>query len=162
MRSAGCRRRRYSTPCGVIIAGRRLVKEAVSSTNIILESSMNRAEMIDAMSEQLDMSRKDATAAINAVFHPVDGMIAKAMKKGDKVSITGFGTVNVRKRAARKARNPQTGESIRVGASKAPGFKAGQSLKATVNGKSATRAAKPAKKAARKAAKKTAKKARRR
>lgn len=112
---------------------------------------MNRAEMIDALAEQLELSRKDATAAINAIFHPADGMIAKALKKGDKVTITGFGVFGVRKRAARKARNPQTGETIRVAASKAPAFKAGQSLKATVNGKAV------AKKAPAKAGKKAAK-----
>ena len=125
---------------------------------------MNRAEMIDALSEQMDLSRKDATTAVNSIFHPADGMIAKALKKGDKVTITGFGVFGVRKRAARKARNPQTGESIKVAASKAPGFKAGQSLKATVNNKAASKTAKTAKtakKAGRKVAKKAAKKARR-
>ncbi len=121
---------------------------------------MNRAEMIDALSEQLKVTRKEATNAMNAIFHPSDGMIAKALKKGDKVAITGFGSFGVRKRAARKARNPLTGESIRVAASKAPGFKAGQSLKATVNGKAAA-ARKTVKKAAKKVTKKAAKKARR-
>lgn len=123
---------------------------------------MNRAEMIDALSEQMDISRKDAATAIGTIFHPADGMIAKALKKGDKVTITGFGVFSVRKRAARKARNPQTGESIKVAASKAPGFKAGQSLKATVNGKATAKVAKKAaKKVVKKAAKKAVKKARR-
>lgn len=124
---------------------------------------MNRAEMIDALSEQLNVTRKEASNAINAIFHPAEGMIAKALKKGDKVAITGFGSFGVRKRAARKARNPLTGESIRVAASKAPGFKAGQSLKATVNGKvaAAKKTAKKATKSAKKTVKRAAKKARR-
>lgn len=115
---------------------------------------MNRAEMIDALIERSDLSRKDAIGVITTIFHPADGMIARALKKGDKVTITGFGVFGVRKRAARKARNPQTGESIKVGASKAAGFKAGASLKATLNGKAP--AAKVAGKAAGKSAAKTA------
>ncbi len=111
---------------------------------------MNRAEMIDALIERSDLSRKDAMGVINSIFHPADGLIARALKKGDKVTVTGFGVFSVRKRAARKARNPQTGESIKVGASKAAGFKAGASLKATLNGKA------PAAKAAGKSAAKSA------
>ena len=72
---------------------------------------------------------------VGFIFHPSEGLIARALKKGDPVAITGFGAFGVRKRAARTARNPQTGESIKVAATKAPGFKAGASLKATVSGK---------------------------
>lgn len=115
---------------------------------------MNRAEMIDALIERSDLSRKDAMGVINSIFHPADGMIARALKKGDKVTITGFGVFGVRKRAARKARNPQTGEAIKVGASKAAGFKAGASLKATLNGKAT--ATKSASKTASKTASKSA------
>lgn len=121
---------------------------------------MNRAEMIDALIERHDLTRKDATAVMNTFFHPSEGVIAKTLKKGDKVTITGFGVFGVRKRAARKARNPQTGEAIKVAASKAPGFKAGASLKATVNGKAP--AAKSAGKAAGKSAGKTAAKGKKR
>ena len=96
---------------------------------------MNRAELVDALAERAELSRREANDIVSAIFHPSEGIIAKALKKGDMVSLTGFGAFGVRKRAARTARNPQTGESIKVAASKVPGFKAGASFKATVSGK---------------------------
>lgn len=107
---------------------------------------MNRAELVDALAERAELSRREANDIVSAIFHPSEGIIAKALKKGDQVSLTGFGAFGVRKRAARTARNPQTGESIKVAASKVPGFKAGASFKATVSGKGG--AAKGAAKAA--------------
>lgn len=117
---------------------------------------MNRTELIDALADRFEMSRRQAGEVVNAIFHPSEGYIAKALKKGDTVALTGFGAFSVRKRGARMGRNPQTGESIKVAASKAPGFKAGASLKATVNGKARGAGKSPAKGAAKSAAKKGA------
>jgi len=124
---------------------------------------MNRAELIDALAERMaPMSRRQAGDVVAALFNPNDGILAKALKKGDSVSLTGFGAFSVRKRSARTARNPQTGASIKVPATKVPAFKAGASLKGMVSGKSKAAVAKkaPAKRA--KAVKKTAKKTARR
>ncbi len=97
---------------------------------------MNRAELVDALAERMEMSRREAGDVITALFNPTEGVIAKALKKGDVVSLTGFGAFGVRKRSARTARNPQTGEPIKVAATKVPAFKAGASLKAVISGKS--------------------------
>ena len=105
---------------------------------------MNRAELIDALAERTELTRKDATAVVGHLFSPTEGIIAKAIKKGDKVVLTGFGAFMSRKRNARKARNPQTGESIKVAATKVPAFKAGAGLKAAISGKAAPAAKKGA------------------
>lgn len=86
---------------------------------------MNKTELIMLVAEQADLSKADASRAVDAVF---DG-IAGALKKGDKVSLVGFGTFSVRERAARTGRNPKTGQSIQIAAGKTPGFKAGKALK---------------------------------
>lgn len=117
---------------------------------------MNRTELIDALADRFEMSRRQAGEVVNAIFHPSEGLIAKSLKKGDTVALTGFGAFGVRKRGARMGRNPQTGESIKVAASKAPGFKAGASLKATVNGKARTAGKSATKAAGKSAAKKGA------
>jgi DNA-binding protein HU-beta len=117
---------------------------------------MNRTEMIDELADRFEMSRRMAGDVVNAIFHPGDGMIARALKKGEQVALTGFGAFGVRKRSARTARNPQTGESIKVAATKVPGFKAGASLKGTVSGKAKAGAAKGGAKSAAKGAKKGA------
>lgn len=117
---------------------------------------MNRAELIDALAERMEMSRRQAGDVVTAIFNPADGLIARSLKKGDSVALTGFGNFTVRKRSARTARNPQTGESIKVAATKVPAFKAGASLKGTISGKTKA-AAKPAKKAAAKKGAKPAK-----
>jgi len=86
---------------------------------------VNKAELIEAVAESADISKAAASRA-------VDGMtkaITKALKKGDTVTLVGFGTFSVRKRAARQGRNPQTGEVIKIKASKQPVFKAGKALK---------------------------------
>ncbi len=86
---------------------------------------MNKAELIEAVAASADISKAAASRA-------VDGMtkaITKALKKGDTVTLVGFGTFSVRKRAARQGRNPQTGEVIKIKASKQPVFKAGKALK---------------------------------
>jgi len=100
---------------------------------------MNRAELVDSLMEQTELSRKDANNVVTAMFNPNEGIIARALKKGDRIAITGFGVFGVRKRNARTARNPQTGAPIKVAAAKVPGFKAGAGLKAVVNGKAAAK-----------------------
>ena len=90
---------------------------------------MNKSELIEAVSSKADLSKADAGRAVDAAFEA----ITKALKKNDKVSLVGFGTFEVRKRAARTGRNPKTGETIQIKASKVPGFKAGKALKDAVN-----------------------------
>ena len=92
---------------------------------------MNKAELIAKIAEKANLTKKDAEAALNAFVSSVEG----ALKKDDKVQLVGFGSFEVRKRAARKGRNPQTKEEIRIPASKAPVFKAGKALKDLVNKK---------------------------
>lgn len=120
---------------------------------------MNRAELIDALAERMEMTRREAGDVVTALFNPTEGVIAKALKKGDVVSLTGFGAFGVRKRSARTARNPQTGEAIKVAATKVPAFKAGASLKGVISGKTKSPAKAAAKGAAKGAAKKAAKSA---
>ncbi|MCZ6804846.1 MAG: HU family DNA-binding protein [Proteobacteria bacterium] len=90
---------------------------------------MNKAELIDAVAESADMSKASAGRALDTVIET----ITKALKKGDTVTLVGFGTFSVRKRAARMGRNPRTGEAIKIKASKVPGFKAGKALKDAIN-----------------------------
>ena len=92
---------------------------------------MNKAELIAAIAAQTGETKKSAEASVNAF---VD-VVTKALVKGDKVQLVGFGSFEVRKRAARKGRNPQTKEEIKIPASKAPVFKAGKALKDLVNKK---------------------------
>ena len=92
---------------------------------------MNKAELIAAVAAQTGETKKSAEATINAFVDTV----TKSLKKGDKVQLVGFGSFEVRKRAARKGRNPQTKEEIKIPASKAPVFKAGKALKDLVNKK---------------------------
>ena len=90
---------------------------------------MNKSELIDAVASETDLSKADATRATDAVLDS----ITSALSKGDQVTLVGFGTFSVRERAARAGRNPQTGETIQIKASKSPGFKAGKALKDAVN-----------------------------
>ena len=92
---------------------------------------MNKADLIAKIAEEADLSKKSAEAALNAFV----GAVESALKKGEKVQLVGFGSFEVRKRAARKGRNPQTKEEIRIPASKAPVFRAGKALKDLVNKK---------------------------
>lgn len=93
---------------------------------------MNKAELIAAVIKQTEVANKDVKAVIDAIFNPGSGLIAKTIKKGDKVVLAGFGSFERRARNARKARNPQTGATIKIKAKKVPAFKAGASLKETV------------------------------
>lgn len=90
---------------------------------------MNKAELVDRLARQSDLSKKDARMVVESLFDPQEGVIARALKRGDRVSITGFGTFEVRQRSERMARNPRTGQPMRVPASKSPAFRAGKGLK---------------------------------
>ena len=89
---------------------------------------MNKTELVAAVAEK-GFSKKDAEKAVAAVF----GSIEEALKAGDKVQLIGFGTFEVRERAAKQGRNPRTGETMMFEASKVPAFKAGAALKAAIN-----------------------------
>lgn len=89
---------------------------------------MTKAELIAYVAKKVSLTNKAAREAVSAVL----GAVADALKKGDKVVLTGFGTFSVRSRAARKGRNPQTGASINIPARKTPGFTAGKSLKKVI------------------------------
>jgi len=90
---------------------------------------MNKAELIDAVASSADLSKASATQAVDAVVDT----ITDSLRKGDSVTLVGFGTFEVRARAARTGRNPQTGAELQIKASKAPAFKAGKALKDAVN-----------------------------
>ena len=90
---------------------------------------MNKADLITNMAEKSDLSKRDAEKALNAFVESVE----EALTKGDKVQLVGFGSFEVRQRAARKGRNPQTKSEITIPASKAPVFKVGKALKDMVN-----------------------------
>ncbi len=90
---------------------------------------MNKAELIEAIAADTNLSKKDAKAAVESFID----VVAKELKDGGKVQILGFGTFEVSERAAREGRNPQTGETMMIEASKAPRFKAGKALKDAIN-----------------------------
>ena len=90
---------------------------------------MNKTGLIEVVAEQADLSKAAATRAVDAVVNAV----TEALKEGDQVSLVGFGTFSVRERAARTGRDPRTGKSIQIKASKVPGFKSGKALKDAVN-----------------------------
>ncbi len=90
---------------------------------------MNKADLVAAVAAKAELSKKDAEAAVAAVT----GAITDALADGDKVALVGFGTFEVRERAARTGQNPRTGEKITIAAAKAPAFKAGKALKDAVN-----------------------------
>ena len=90
---------------------------------------MNKTELVAAMAEQAQISKKDAEAALKAFTD----VVANELKASGKVQLVGFGTFEVSERAAREGRNPQTGATMKIAASKAPKFKAGKALKDLVN-----------------------------
>ena len=89
---------------------------------------MNKAELVAAMAEKAELSKKDAEAALKAF-----NVVAEELKKGEKIQLVGFGTFEVSERAERTGRNPQSGKEMVIPASKAPKFKAGKALKDMVN-----------------------------
>ena len=90
---------------------------------------MNKSEFIDTVADSAELSKADAGRAVDAMVNA----ITRALKKGDTVTLVGFGTFSSRKRAARTGRNPRTGEEIKIKASMNPAFKAGKALKDAVN-----------------------------
>ena len=90
---------------------------------------MNKTELVAAMAEQADMTKKDAEKALTAFTE----VVTKELAKGGKIQLVGFGTFEVSERAAREGRNPQTGATMKIAATKAPKFKAGKALKDSVN-----------------------------
>lgn len=91
---------------------------------------MNKTDLVAAVAQATDTSKADAANAVDAVFDTIAG----ALKSGDGVQLIGFGNFSVADRAARQGRNPRTGETIQIAASKQPKFKAGKALKDAVNG----------------------------
>ena len=89
---------------------------------------MNKSELIEVMAETADISRAAAGRALDGLVEA----ITDALKNGEQVSLVGFGTFSVKERSARSGRNPQTGETIQIAASRIPGFKAGKALKDAV------------------------------
>ncbi len=101
---------------------------------------MNKSELIDALAKRTDLSKRQATDAIDALFSTSDdkkktGIITGEVAKGRKISLTGFGTFERRARKARQGRNPQTGETIKIAAAKYPAFVAGKAFKDRVHKK---------------------------
>jgi DNA-binding protein HU-beta len=86
---------------------------------------MNKTDLVQAVCERTGVTKKDVTQVVDAVFD----VIQEALSQGDKVQLVGFGNFEIRERAARKGRNPQTGEEIEIAASRVPAFKAGKSLR---------------------------------
>ena len=90
---------------------------------------MNKTELVAAIAEKIDFSKADLERALKAFIETVE----KALKKGDKVQLVGFGTFEVKKTAARTGHNPRTGEKLKIKASKTPKFKAGKAFKDALN-----------------------------
>lgn len=88
----------------------------------------NKAELVDRVAKKTQLTKKDVSAVVDALFETIQ----EALQAGEKVQVIGFGNFEVRERAARKGRNPQTGEEIQIEASKVPAFKAGKALKDAV------------------------------
>jgi DNA-binding protein HU-beta len=90
---------------------------------------MNKAELIDAIADSAELTKADATRALDATIESIQ----KALKKGDRIGLVGFGSFSVSKRAARIGRNPQTGKEIKIAAKKVVKFKAGSELSGSIN-----------------------------
>jgi DNA-binding protein HU-beta len=90
---------------------------------------MNKSDLVDALASSTGMTKADAARAVDALFSPDGGIIARALKGGTRVQITGFGTFEAKHRKARMGRNPRTGQTIQIAATQTPGFRAGKGLK---------------------------------
>ncbi|MDE1549363.1 HU family DNA-binding protein [Jeotgalibaca caeni] len=88
----------------------------------------NKAELIERVADKTNLTKKEVTATVDALFE----VVQEALQNGEKVQVIGFGNFEVRERAARKGRNPQTGEEIQIDASRVPAFKPGKALKDAV------------------------------
>jgi DNA-binding protein HU-beta len=93
---------------------------------------MNKSELVQELASKTDMTKADAQRSVDALFNPKDGVLTRALKKGDRVQITGFGTFETRKRKARTGRNPRTGKEIKIGPTVSPSFRPGKALKDAV------------------------------
>ncbi len=93
---------------------------------------MNKSELVQALANETDMTKAEAQRTVDALFNTKEGILASALKKGERVQITGFGTFETRKRKARTGRNPRTGEEIKIGATTSPTFRPGKALKDAV------------------------------
>lgn len=92
---------------------------------------MNKSELVAAMAEKAELSKKDAEKALKAMIE----VVTTSLTEGEKIQLVGFGTFDVSERAAREGRNPQTGKAMQIPASKVPKFKVGKALKDAVNGR---------------------------
>jgi DNA-binding protein HU-beta len=92
---------------------------------------MNKSDLVDALAGETGMTKADAGRAVDALF-ATNGVIAGALRRRHRVQITGFGTFETKQRKARTGRNPRTGETIRIAATKTPGFRAGKGFKDAV------------------------------
>ena len=126
-RLAGKRHHAGGQPTSLVL--RDQFKPIISGLLLERELIMNKGEFISAVAEAAEMTKADADRAVEAVFK----VVKKALKSGDSISLVGFGTFSVRKRAARTGRNPRTGDTIKIKASKVPAFKAGKGLKDAIN-----------------------------
>lgn len=93
---------------------------------------MNKSDLVDALASSAGMTKADASRAVDALFAPSGGVIASALKAGQRVQITGFGTFEAKHRKARMGRNPRTGQAIHIAATKTPSFRAGKGLKDSI------------------------------
>jgi len=126
-RSRGNKRHAGGKPTSLV--QRDLFNPIKSGSLLERELIMNKGEFVGAVADAADMTKADAERAVEAVFK----VVKKALKSGDSISLVGFGTFSVRKRAARTGRNPRTGDTIKIKASKVPAFKAGKGLKDAIN-----------------------------
>lgn len=108
---------------------KQLIESEFYDYNLEEEISMNKTELVAAVAENAELSKKDSEKALKAFID----VVTEELKKGDKVQLVGFGTFEVSERAAREGRNPQTGKTMKIDACKAPKFKAGKALKDAVN-----------------------------
>jgi DNA-binding protein HU-beta len=93
---------------------------------------MNKSELAQELAGRAEISKADALRAVDAIFNPEDGLITRALRQGDRVQITGFGTFETRQRKARTGRNPRTGHEIRIGPTTSASFRPGKALKEAV------------------------------
>jgi len=96
---------------------------------------VNKSELTQQLASRANLSRAEAAKAVDALFNVEDGIITEALRSGDKVQITGFGSFETKRREARKGRNPRTGKEINIAASTSAGFRVGKRLKDRLGGR---------------------------
>ena len=95
---------------------------------------MNKSDLVQAVASRADLTKAQASRVIDALFSVENGVIAEALRTGDKVQITGFGSFEAKHREARTGRNPRTGKEIKIAASKSPAFRSGKGFKDALTG----------------------------